>query len=71
MKLTRDMSYTEFYTYLLCASSKDHIVKEPINLACSHGVCNSCFPKDSETIECKICGTEQKINDNENVNMKK
>ena len=67
MKLTRDMSYTEFYTYLLCASSKDHIVKEPINLACSHGVCKSCFPKGSDTIVCKICETEQKINNNKNI----
>ena len=65
------MSLNELYNDILCAWSKDHIVKEPINLACSHGVCKSCFPKDSETIECKICGTEQKINDNENVNMKK
>ena len=64
------MSLSELYTDIICALSKDHIVKEPITLACSHGVCKSCLPKESDTIDCKICGTEQKINDNENVFMK-
>ena len=70
LKLTKEMSLSELYSDILCASSKDHIVKEPINLACSHGVCKICLPKGSETIECKICGTEQKINTNENIFMK-
>ena len=65
------MSFNELYTDILCASSKDHIVKEPINLACSHGVCNTCLPKGCDKIKCKICGTEQKIYDNENIFMKK
>ena len=65
------MSFNQLFNDITCASSKDHIVKEPITLACSHGVCNSCLPKDSYTIECKICGTEQKMNNNQNVFMKK
>ena len=65
------MSLNELYTDILCASSKDHIVKEPITLACLDGVCKSCLPKGSDKIECNICGTEQKINTNENIFMKK
>ena len=40
--------------------------KEPINLACSHGVCKTCLPIDKDTAECKICGTEQIIISHEN-----
>ena len=65
------MSLSELYTDLLCASSKDHILQEPINLACSHCVCKSCLPIESEIVECKICGIEQKITSNENTLMKK
>ena len=65
------MSFNELYTDILCASSKDHIVKEPITLACSHGVCKSCLPKGSNTIVCKICGNKQKIIAHENIFMKK
>ena len=46
-------------------------MKEPINLACSHGVCKSCLPKGSDKIKCKICGTEQQINNNKIVFIKK
>ena len=64
------MSLNELYNDIFCALSKDHIVKEPINLACSHGVCKSCFPIGSDIIECKICETEQKIDAHENIFMK-
>ena len=58
------------FPHLMCASSNDHIFKEPFALACSHGVCRNCKPNNSEAIECKICGTDQKITSNENVFMK-
>ena len=64
------MSLCELYTDILCASSRDHIAKEPVTLSCSHGVCKSCLPKESNTVKCKHCGTEQKINANENVLIK-
>ena len=47
------MSLSELYSDILCASAKDFIVKESINLACSHGVCKNCSPKGSDTIECE------------------
>ena len=65
------MSFNQSFNDKTCASSKNHIVKEPITLTCLHGVCKSCLPKKSDTIECKICGTEQKIIDNKNIFMKK
>ena len=65
------MSFSEIYADILCASSTDHIVKEPITLVCSHGVCKSCLPKESDTVKCKICGTERKITGHENILMKK
>ena len=73
------MSIRELYPDLLCASSNDHIVKEPITLDCSHGVCKTCIPKNNNKlnwkirwkIECKICGTNQQITKNENILMNK
>ena len=65
------MNFNELYHDLLCALTNDHIVKEPINLTCSHVVCKSCIPRDVETIECKICGAKQHITANENIFMKK
>ena len=44
------MSLSELYIDIQCAFYKDHIVKEPITLACSHGVCKNCLPKDSEKV---------------------
>ena len=46
---------------LQCASDK-----QSMNLACSHGDCKNCLPKESDKIECKICGINEKINSNEN-----
>ena len=65
------MSLSDLFTDILCALSNDHIVKEPVNLTCSHGVCKSCLPKESNKIKCKICETEQKIDANENIFIKK
>ena len=60
------MSLNELNNDILCASSKDHIVKDPIPLACSHGVCKNCLSKESDAIKCEICGKKQKIKNVEN-----
>ena len=65
------MSFNELYSDILCALTKDHIVKVPITLGCLHVICNSCLTKGSGTIVCKICGTEQKIIAFENVYIEK
>ena len=61
-----EMSFTESYPDLLCASSNNHIVKHPITLACSHIVCKSCIPKFTTTIKCQICGINQNFTAHEN-----
>ena len=51
------MDTNEMYSELTCASSKDHIVKDPIHLVCGHCICRSCLPNHAnEKIECIICG---------------
>ena len=69
--MSKEMSLSELYPQLICASFDDHIVKEPINLACSHVACKSCIPKYKSTIKCKFCGTNQNITVYENFLMKK
>ena len=64
------MSLNALYNDILCAFSNDHIVKEPFILACSHVFCKTCLPKASDWVQCKICGSELKINANENIFMK-
>ena len=60
------MRFNDLYSDLLCASTNDHILKEPINLTCSHEICRSCIPKDVNKIVCRICGAKQNITANEN-----
>ena len=64
------MSLIEVCTGLNCASSNDHIVEEPFILACSHGICKNCIPKDAQAVTCKICGTNQNITKKESTIMK-
>ena len=68
--MSEEMSFNELYPKLLCASSNDHIVKEPFTLVCSHGVCKDCIPSNAEVIECKICGSNQEIIKKESIFMK-
>ena len=42
---------------LQCGLSNDHIVREPISLACGHCICEACVP-DQVKIKCKICSEE-------------
>ena len=58
---------------IFCATSNDHIVKDPVVLTCQHFICNKCLISMISyniKVECKICGniiseSPIKVNDSE------
>ena len=45
------------FSDLQCGLTNDHIVREPIRLACGHCICKKCV-SDRVNIQCRICNKE-------------
>ena len=55
------------FSDLQCGLTNDHIVREPISLACGHTICKK-FVSDQVKIKCRICNEET---DKSNLQMSK